>query len=97
PVVVRVVPFTASAAEVVAGALQDAGATLVGERTFGKATVQTIYPLRGGWGLRLTTARYYTRRGRLIDAQGLRPDLSVPMDVDLIQGPRDRSEEHTSE
>ena len=89
PVVVLVSHFTASASEVVAGALQDAGATLVGERTFGKATVQTIYPLRGGWGLRLTTARYYTRRGRLIDAQGLRPDLSVPMDVDLIQGPRD--------
>src|SRR5437899_1723454 len=89
PVVVLVSHFTASASEVVAGALQDAGATLVGERTFGKATVQTIYPLRGGWGLRLTTARYHTRRGRLIDAQGLRPDLSVPMDVDWIQGPRD--------
>lgn len=89
PVVVLVSHFTASASEVVAGALQDAGATLIGERTFGKATVQTIYPLRGGWGLRLTTARYYTRRGRRIDAQGLRPDVIVPMDVDLIQGPRD--------
>src|SRR3989475_1434412 len=89
PVVVLVNNFTASASEVVAGALQDTGATLVGERTFGKATVQTIYPLRGGWGLRLTTARYYTRRGRQIDGQGLRPDLSVPMDEELIQSPRD--------
>lgn len=89
PVVVLVSNFTASSSEVVAGALQDTGAPLVGERTFGKATVQTIYPLCGGWGLRLTTARYYTRRGRKIDGQGLRPDLTVPMDEDLIQGPKD--------
>lgn len=89
PVVVLVSTFTASASEVVAGALQDSGATLIGERTFGKATIQTIYPLRGGWGLRLTTARYFTRRGRQIDGQGLRPDLTVSMDEELIQGPRD--------
>lgn len=89
PVVVLVSGFTASASEIVAGALQDAGTPLVGARTFGKATVQTIYPMRGGWGLRLTTARYYTRRGRHIDGAGLQPDLRIPMDDEQIQGPQD--------
>lgn len=89
PVVVLVNVFTASASEVVAGALQDTGAPLVGQRTFGKATVQTIYPLPGGWGLRLTTARYYTRRGRSIDGQGLQPNVPVSMDEEQIQGPQD--------
>lgn len=88
-VVVLVSGFTASASEIVAGALQDTGTPLIGARTFGKATVQTIYPMRGGWGLRLTTARYYTRRGRQIDGQGLQPDLRVPMDEEQIQGPQD--------
>lgn len=88
-VAVLVNRFTASASEVVAGALQDVGAPLVGGRTFGKATVQTIYPLPAGWGLRLTTARYYTRRGRQIDGQGLRPDFPVPMDGEQIQSPQD--------
>ncbi len=88
-VVVLVSGFTASASEIVAGALQDTGTPLVGARTFGKATVQTIYPMRGGWGLRLTTARYFTRRGRHIDGAGLQPDLRVPMGEEQIQGPQD--------
>ncbi len=89
PVVVITNIFTASASEIVAGALQDTGAPLVGRRTFGKATVQTIYPLRGGWGLRLTTARYFTRRGRAIDGQGLQPEVPVTMDDEQIQGAAD--------
>jgi carboxyl-terminal processing protease len=89
PVVVLVSHFTASASEVVAGALQDVGVLLVGEKTFGKGTVQTIYALRGGWGLRLTTSRYYTRRGRAIDGRGLQPDVRVPMEEELIQSSQD--------
>jgi len=89
PVVVLVSGFTASAAEIVAGALQDNGAPLVGEKTFGKGTIQTIYTLRGGWGLRLTTSSYYTRSGRAIDGRGLQPDVRIPLDEDLIQSPQD--------
>jgi len=83
--------LTASAGEIVAGALQDGGAVLVGTRTFGKATVQSVSipPLSGGWGLRVTTARYYTRRGRSIDGTGLLPTVVVPMEAQLIQSPRD--------
>jgi len=88
-VVVLVSGFTASASEIVAGALQDTGTPLVGTRTFGKGTVQTIYPMRAGWGLRLTTARYFTRRGRHIDGVGLQPDLRVAMDDEQIQTPED--------
>ncbi len=89
PVVVLVSGFTASAAEIVAGALQDNGVPLVGERTFGKGTIQTIYTLRGGWGLRLTTSSYYTRSGRAIDGRGLQPDVRIPLDENLIQSPQD--------
>lgn len=89
PVVVLVNLFSASAAEIVAGALQDEGVPLVGSRTFGKSTVQTIFPLRDGWGVRLTTARYYTRRGRSIDREGLTPDVPVPTGDVLIGSPRD--------
>lgn len=89
PVVVLVSGFTASAAEIVAGALQDNGVPLVGERTFGKGTIQTIYTLRGGWGLRLTTSSYYTRLGRAIDGRGLQPDVRIPLDEDLVQSPQD--------
>lgn len=89
PVTVLVNAFTASASEIVSGALQDVGAVLVGTKTFGKATVQTIFSLPFGWGLRLTTARYFTRRGRMIDGVGLTPTIIVPMAEDQIQGPRD--------
>jgi carboxyl-terminal processing protease len=89
PMVVLVSGFTASAAEVVAGALQDNGVPLVGEKTFGKGTIQTIYTLRGGWGLRITTSSYYTRNGRAIDGRGLQPDVRIPLNEDLIQSPQD--------
>jgi carboxyl-terminal processing protease len=73
----------------VAGALQDNGVPLVGEKTFGKGTIQTIYTLRGGWGLRITTSSYYTRNGRAIDGRGLQPDVRIPLNEDLIQSPQD--------
>lgn len=89
PIVVLVSGFTASAAEIVAGALQDNGVPLVGEKTFGKGTIQTIYTLRGGWGLRLTTSFYYTRSGRAIDGRGLQPDVRIPLNEDLVQSSQD--------
>ena len=78
PLVVLVNEYSASAAELVAGALQDRHrGTLVGARTFGKGSVQTILDLPGGAGLRLTTMRYYTPSGRSIQAQGVLPDVKV--------------------
>jgi carboxyl-terminal processing protease len=78
PVVALVNEYSASSAELVAGALQDSGrATLVGAPTFGKGSVQTIFDLPGGAGLRLTTMRYYTPSGRSIQAQGIRPDIVI--------------------
>jgi len=83
PVIVLVDRGTASASEVFAGALQDHGrALIVGERTFGKGSVQSVLPLRNGAGVKLTTARYYTPSGRSIQAEGIRPDIVVePIEV----------------
>ncbi|HVY46561.1 MAG TPA: S41 family peptidase, partial [Minicystis sp.] len=65
-------------AELVAGALQDSKrATVVGATTFGKGSVQTIFDLPGGAGLRLTTMRYYTPSGRSIQAEGIKPDVVI--------------------
>jgi len=79
PIVVLVNAGTASAAEIVAGALQDhKRALVVGQQSFGKGSVQTIIPLRENTGIKLTTARYYTPDGTSIQAQGIVPDISVP-------------------
>jgi carboxyl-terminal processing protease len=83
PVVILIDPGSASAAEIVAGALQDHHRALVlGERSFGKGSVQTVQIMGPKSALRLTTARYYTPSGRSVQAGGIDPDITVPQLTD---------------
>jgi len=96
PMVVLVNGGSASASEIVAGALQDhRRAVVVGTNTFGKGSVQSIMPLAGDGAMRLTTSLYYTPSGRSIQALGVAPDILVeqrdPIEVDEVNGP-DRNE-----
>ena len=82
PIIVLVNEYSASASEIVSGALQDnKRALIVGERTFGKGSVQSIVKLPDGSGLKLTVARYYTPKGISIQAEGIKPDIEIE-DID---------------
>lgn len=87
PIVVLMNGGSASASEIVAGALQDhKRAVIVGQKSFGKGSVQTIMPLSNGAAIKLTTARYFTPNGRSIQAQGIEPDIVLePVKVERIK------------
>ena len=83
PIAVLVNSGSASAAEIVTGALRDTRrAVVIGERTFGKGSVQSLVPLDGGAALRLTTARYFTPGGQVIDGRGIEPDVALPVSAE---------------
>ena len=95
PMVVLVNTGSASASEIVAGALQDhKRATVLGVKTFGKGSVQTILPLGNNTGLKLTTARYFTPAGRSIQAKGIEPDILIDDGRDSPNRIREANLEH---
>ena len=94
PMVVLINGGSASASEIVAGALQDhRRAVLLGTKSFGKGSVQTIIPLAGHGAMRLTTARYYTPSGRSIQAKGIEPDIEIKQSrIEPLETPKRRFE-----
>ena len=85
PMVVLVNGYSASASEILAGAIRDTGAgTLVGEKTFGKGVVQSVINFPDGSGMKVTTARYYTPSGECIHEIGIEPDVEVSLDEDAV-------------
>ena len=81
---------SASASEIVAGALQDYGvATLVGEKTFGKGTVQKLLDLGAGTMLKVTIARWYTPEGKNITEEGIKPDKAVTLTAEDVNAGKD--------
>jgi len=87
PIVVLVNQGSASASEIVAGALRDNGrAKLIGHKTFGKGSVQTVMPLSDGQALKLTTSRYYTPSGVSIHERGIEPDVTLPDPQAIVLG-----------
>ncbi len=94
PIVVLVDEGSASAAEIVAGALQDQRrAIVIGQRSFGKGSVQTLIPMGQDTALRLTTARYFTPSGRSVQENGIEPDVAVPQLSDATRADRPRLRE----
>ena len=93
PIAVLVNEGSASAAEIVAGALRDNGrAKLLGQKTFGKGSVQTVLPLEDGQALKLTTSRYFTPSGVSIHERGIEPDVPLPEPEAIAAGAEDAGE-----
>ena len=94
PLAVLVNQYTASASEITAGAIQDSGVgTLVGVKTFGKGVVQTIFPMRDGSAVKITTARYFTPKGRDINAVGIEPEIKSDLPKNTKIRPGDLSQD----